>query len=212
MGLFRSRKSRAGGDERKERQTTAGRPTNPDQPRKAKSGERWSLRRALRFVLWLVAGIAVMAGAGYLVVAVWLFPAPLLPSERVVPRVIGLGEREARRQIERLGLVATAVSEPHPTAAAGLVTWQDPPPGVAAPRDTRVRVTVSSGLPRARVPEVRGMDLAMVERMLAAVGLRIETIDTVAVKGRTPGSATGTTPAAGDSLQIGRGVIVHLAR
>ena len=195
MGLFRSRKSRAGG-ERKERPTTAGRPTNPNKLRKAKGGEPWSLRRALRFVLWLVAGIAVMAGAGYLVVAVWLFPAPLLPSERVVPRVIGLGEREATRQLER----------------AGLVTWQDPPPGVTAPRATRVRVTVSNGAPSARVPDVRGMDLALVERMLAAVGLRIETIDTVAAKGRTPGSAAGTTPAAGDSLRVGRGVVVHLAR
>ena len=211
MGLFRSRKSRAGG-ERKERPTTAGRPTNPNKLRKAKGGEPWSLRRALRFVLWLVAGIAVMAGAGYLVVAVWLFPAPLLPSERVVPRVIGLGEREATRQLERVGLVATTVSEPHVTVAAGLVTWQDPPPGVTAPRATRVRVTVSNGAPSARVPDVRGMDLALVERMLAAVGLRIETIDTVAAKGRTPGSAAGTTPAAGDSLRVGRGVVVHLAR
>ncbi len=211
MGLFRSRRSRAGG-ERKERQTTTGRPTNPDKPRKAKPGAPWSFRRALRFVLWLVAGIAGMAGAGYLVVAVWLFPAPLLPSERLVPRVIGLTGREASRQIARLGLVATTVNEPHVTAAAGLVTWQDPPPGVTAPRNTRVRVTVSSGLPRARVPDVRGMDLAMVERLLAAVGLRVEDIDTVAVKGRAPGSATGTTPAAGDSVPVGRGVIVHLAR
>lgn len=211
MGLFRSRKSRTG--ERGERKTSVGRPTKADKPRKSGSShEPGSFRRVLRFAIWLVAGIAVMAGAGYLVTAIWLFPAPLLPSERAVPRLMGLREREAMRQIEQLGLAVTTSREPHVSAGAGIVVWQDPPPGVVAPRSTRVSITVSSGLPHARVPDVRGMDLAMVERLLAAVGLSVDGVDTVAVKARVPGTATGTTPAAGDSLAIGRGVIVHLAR
>jgi serine/threonine-protein kinase len=221
MGLFKGRfagrPSRgaggaggAGGAPAGKRATDPGRPTQ-DRKRTPRTAHR-SPRTVLRFLAWLLGGIAVMAGVGYLVAAVWLVPSPLLPSERVTPRVIGLTDREAARQLEGDDLVARRVSEPHPSAAAGIVTWQDPPPGVAVPKDSEVRIVVSSGLPRAVVPDVRGMDLALVEQLLGAVGLRVESVDTVVAKGRTPGTAAGTSPSAGDSVPLGRGVIVQLAR
>lgn len=213
MGLFRSRKQRATGKPA-ERKTTAGRPTRPEpgpEPRKRRARDPDAFRRFLRYAGLLLAGIAVMAGVGYLVVAIWLFPSPLMPSERVMPRVIGLSENEADRQLGRLGFTVTTAREPHLTAGAGLVTWQDPPPGVAVTTDTRVSVTVSGGMPYARVPDVTGMDLPMAERLLAAVGLRVDAVDTVTIKTQHPGVAAGTTPARGDSLPMGRGVTVHLA-
>lgn len=208
MGLFRQSARRS---------STAGRKSGgaakaadkPDQPRKAR--QPGGFLRFLKFVGWLALGIAVMAGVGYLVAAIWLFPAPLLPSERVMPRVMGLSQNEANRQLERLGFRVEVAREPHVSAGPGLVTWQDPPPGVAATTDTRVRITVSSGLPNVRVPDVRNMDLPMAERLLGAVGLRIEAVDTTTIKTRWSGTVAGTTPAAGDSLPLGRGVTVHLA-
>lgn len=209
MGLFgradRSRKSAPRKSAGKAAPAAAAAPVTP-RPRR-----RIEWKRALRYAGLLLAGIAAMAGVGYLVAAIWLFPAPLLPSERVVPRVIGLSENEAQRQLERLGFPIEELREPHVTAGPGLVTWQDPPPGVAASTDTRVAISISSGAPRARIPDVRGMTLPMAERLLAAVGLRVEGVDTATAKAQL-GTAAGTTPPIGDSVAVGRGVIVHIVR
>jgi serine/threonine-protein kinase len=212
MGLFRraDREAAGSGGGGGKRKTDPGRPTQ--ERKRVKGAAPHRARAPLRFLLWLIGGIALMAGGGYLVAAVWLFPAPLLPSERVIPRVLGMSEREAARLLAQAGFRAERSSEPHPVTGAGIVTWQDPPPGVAAQRDAAVQIAVSSGPPRAAVPNVAGMDLDLAERLLRAVGLRVEGVDTVAVKGRAPGTAAGTTPAAGDSVTLGRGVIVHLAR
>jgi serine/threonine-protein kinase len=154
-----------------------------------------------------------MSVAGYLVAAVWLFPAPLMPTERVVSRVGGMFEDRARRELERVGLAAEVTArEPDPLAAAGTVIWQDPPPGVAVPRGTAVSLVLSSGVPKVMVPDIRGYDPDFAQRMLAAVGLRVDGIDTLDIKGVPPGAAGGTDPQAGDSVLIGRSVFLHLAR
>ncbi len=154
-----------------------------------------------------------MAGVGYLVAALWLFPSPLLPSEREVPRVLGLGEDEAMRELRRAGFTALAATrEPHATASAGTVIWQDPPPGVATPRGSTVELTVSAGLLRVAVPDVRFLDYALAVRMILSAGLRVDGVDSITVKELPPGMALGTVPAMGDSVPLGRGVTLQLAR
>ena len=166
----------------------------------------------LRRALWLLGGIAAMAIGGYLVAALVLFPAPLLPNEREVPRVLGMRERAARGILAGAGLTVESGREPHPDAPPGTVVWQDPPPGVAVPRGKLITLTVSDGPPRVAVPDVRGLDVELAQRLLAAAGLRVEGVDSVDVKTPLSGVAMGTTPAAGDSLALGRGVIVHLSK
>lgn len=166
---------------------------------------------AKRF-LWLLLGIAVTAAGGYLVAALVLFPAPLLPNERGVPRVLGMSEREAARALAGAGLTLESGREPHPDAREGVVVWQDPPPGVVVPRGRLVTLTISAGVPRVAVPDVRGFDVELAQRLLAAAGLRLESVDSVDAKSLIAGVALGTTPAAGDSLPLGRGVIVHLSK
>ena len=164
-------------------------------------------------VAWLVGGVAVMAGVGYLVAALVLFPAPLLPNERLVPRLLGESFVLAEAELARGGLVVEiAGREPHPTAPAGTVTWQDPPPGVAAPRGTTVSLTVSAGPPRAAVPDVRGLDQELAQRLIWGAGLRVEQVDSVPGSQQPAGVAVGTTPAAGDSLRMNGAVVLHLAR
>lgn len=154
-----------------------------------------------------------MAGAGYLVAALVLFPSPLLPNERQVTRVIGLTADQARQELEQAELaVEVAGTEPHPTAAAGLVTWQDPPTGTAIPRGAVVALTVSGGPPRVLVPDVRGLDLDLAQRLLEAAGLVVGAVDSVDEKTVMSGVAVGTEPAARDSLPLGRSVIIHLSR
>jgi serine/threonine-protein kinase len=169
-------------------------------------------RPGLRRTLWLVGGVAAMAGAGYLVAALVVFPAPLLPNARAVPRLLGLPFAAAQAELAAAGLAALVVErERHPSAAPGTVTWQDPPPGVAVPRGDTVHLTVSDGPPRAAVPDVRGLDADLARRLLWGAGLRVDVVDSV--RGDQPaGIALGTTPAAGDSVIAGGAVVLHLSK
>jgi serine/threonine-protein kinase len=154
-----------------------------------------------------------MTGAGYLVAALVLFPAPLLPNERPVPRLLGLDEDVARRELERAELAAAEIArEPHPTAAPGAVIWQDPPAGVAVPRGGAVHLVVGAGPPRLRVPHVAGLDVGLASRLLAAAGLRVDFVDSVEIADVPRGISVGTTPAAGDSVPRGTGLVLRVAR
>lgn len=153
-----------------------------------------------------------MAGVGYLLAALILFPAPLLPNERAVPRLLGRTSDAALAELARSGFAGLVVDhERHPTAPPGTVIWQDPPPGVAMPRGDTVVVTVSDGPPWAAVPDVRGLDAELARRLLWGAGLQVERVDTV--PGSQPaGVAVGTTPPAGDSVVTGGAVVLHLSK
>ncbi len=149
---------------------------------------------------------------GYLLAALWLFPAPLLPSERAVPRLIGVTAADAERMLEQSGLKSEiADRERHPTMAAGTVTWQDPSPGTGVPRGTTVSLTVSEGPPRVAIPDVRGLDAELAQRLLWAAGITIASQDTVP-SSLPAGLAAGTAPRARDSVTAGGAVILHLSR
>jgi len=170
-------------------------------------------RVALRRLVWVAVGVAVTAAAGYLLAALVLFPAPLLPNERVVPRLLGEPYVTAQGELARGGLrMEIAGRETHPTAAVGTVVWQDPPPAVAVPRGTIVSLTLSEGPPRATVPDVRGLDPDLAQRMLWGAGLGVEQADTVAGSQQPVGMAVGTTPPAGASVAAGGRVVLHLAK
>ena len=157
-------------------------------------------------------GVALTALVGYLVAALLIFPAPLLPNERQVPRVIGAQVEEAQRALRTEGFrTEIAGRTPHPTYDAGLVTWQDPSPGVAAPRGSAVALTVSAGTPRRVVPDIRGLDAELAQHLLWSAGLTVGSVDTV--PGDLPaGIASATDPRAGDSVTAGSSVRLHLAK
>jgi len=171
------------------------------------------LRRArLRWIAILAGGVAATALVGYLVAALLLFPAPLLPNEREVPRVVGATADEAARTLERQGLKSeVADRQRHATYAAGLVTWQDPAPGVAVPRGSVVSLTVSEGMLRTAVPDVHGLDAALAERLIWSAGLTVTSVDSVG-SDQPAGVAVGTVPAAHDSVTAGGSVLLHLSR
>jgi beta-lactam-binding protein with PASTA domain len=146
------------------------------------------------------------------VAALLIFPAPLLPSEREVPRVIGTTADEASRLLAQAGLRGeVADRERHATMEAGQVTWQDPPPGVAVPRGTAVALTISEGTPRVALPDVGGLDPQLAQRLLWAAGVTVSSADTVG-SSLPAGLAVGTTPAARESVATGGAVILHLSK
>ncbi|MGA2384329.1 MAG: PASTA domain-containing protein [Gemmatimonadales bacterium] len=149
---------------------------------------------------------------GYLLAALFLFPAPILPSEREVPRLIGVTAAQAESMLAQSGLKSeVADRERHPTLAAGMVVWQDPAPGVAVPRGTTVALTLSEGPPRIAVPDVRALEADLAQQLLAAAGISVASVDTVASQ-LLAGLAVSTAPAAADSVAVGSAVILHLSR
>ncbi len=125
----------------------------------------------------------IVAGAllvGYLIAFFWLFPAPLFSSDHSVPRVLELGVTEARGKLEQSGFrfrIEDQVVDP--TAAKNAVVWQDPPPGVVAPANTQVALTLSDGPPDVPVPDVAGFPQALADKVLKAAGFRIGRLDTL---------------------------------
>jgi beta-lactam-binding protein with PASTA domain len=179
-------------------------------PRFVRGAQLPPMRRAdaVRWVFWL--GVAALAG--YLVVAVFVFPTPLFPHRQVVPRVVGLPIAEARRDIAatKLGVI-DAGSAPHPTAPAGTVIWQDPPPGVVAPANLRVAVTVSAGPPHIPVPDIAGLKLDLASRLLVAAGLSVGRVDSVQAA-VPPGLAMQTRPVAATAVAPGTRVNIVVSR
>jgi len=164
---------------------------------------------AIRWAFWL--GVAALTG--YLLAALFVFPAPVFPHHQQVPRVIGLPLAEARQAIAaaHLGTVDNG-TEPHPSAAAGTVIWQDPPPGVEAPANLRVALVASSGPQRVPVPDVAGLDGALATKLIAAAGLtvsRVESVSAAVPTGQTmltrPAAATALVPGSGVGLVVSRG-------
>ena len=164
---------------------------------------------AVRWGFWLV----VALGVGYLIAAIFVFPAPLFPHHQEVPRVLGMSIADARKAVTAAHFVPSdAGSEPHPNAAVGTVIWQDPPAGVEAPSEMHVALTVSSGPPRVPVPDVTGLDAGLATRLINAAGLTVSKVESVQAAFPTgltmvtrPAAATALAPRSGVGLVISRG-------
>ena len=164
-----------------------------------------------RFWKWLGIGGAMVL-AGYLTAYLILFPAPILPGHQAVPRVLGLTVVEARAEIQNSKLQVTdGGAEPHPSAAQGVVIWQDPPPGLIAPEGTKVTLVASAGPPRIPVPDVGSLDASLAQSLVAAAGLTVSRVESVQADKAT-GIAMMTRPPAGTALAPGAGLTLVVSR
>src|SRR5437667_7896846 len=155
-----------------------------------------------KFWRWVGIGVGMVL-AGYLTAYLLIFPAPLLPGHQAVPRVLGLTAPEAQAEIQKSKLQVTdGGAEPHPTAPAGIVIWQDPPPGVIAPEGTKVTLVSSAGPPKIPVPDVAGLDAALAQRLVSAAGMTVAQVESVQAD-RPAGVAMMTRPAASTALGPG---------
>jgi len=160
---------------------------------------------------WLGIGIGMVL-AGYLTAYLILFPAPILPGHQAVPRVLGLTLAEAQSEIQKSKLQVTdGGAEPHPTAPAGIVIWQDPPPGIVAPEGTKVTLVSSGGPPKIPVPDVANLDGGLAQSLIAAAGLVASQVESVQAAAPT-GLVMLTRPPAGTALAPGTSVTVVISR
>ena len=160
---------------------------------------------------WLGIG-AAMVLAGYLTAYFVLFPAPFLPGHQAVPRVLGLTVVEAQAEIQKSQLQVTdGGAEPHPSAAQGVVIWQDPPPGVIAPEGTKVTLVASAGPPKIPVPDVANLEASLAQSLVSAAGLTVSQVESVQAAQPT-GLAMMTRPPAGTALTPGAGLTLVVSR
>lgn len=164
-----------------------------------------------KFWKWLGLGVGAVL-AGYLTAYLVLFPAPLLPGHQSVPRALGLTVAEAQAEIQTAKLqTADGGAEPHPSAPAGIVIWQDPPPGVIAPEGTKVTLVSSGGPPKIPVPDVANLDAGLAQSLIAAAGLVVSQVESVQAASPS-GLAMLTRPPAGTALAPGAGLTVVVSR
>jgi beta-lactam-binding protein with PASTA domain len=164
-------------------------------------------RDRLRIIL-ILAGAAL---AGYLVTCV-ADPAPLIPRDREVARVLGLPLPEAEKELDEQGFKPKVEGEDaDPVIPAGHIVWQDPPPETTLPGGTTIHLTVSSGPAAVSVPDVISFELDQARQVMDAAGLRIGTIDSIPSSSE-PGMIIATRPPVGSSKPPGSAVDIVMSK
>ena len=151
-------------------------------------------RRSLPYLIAATGGFVL----AYLVVALVIFPARLIPSDRKVPNVVGMPYDDAARRLQIDGFRVTTRDQRFSTAApAGAVLEQSPAPGTEVPRGETVALDVSRGQRQGEVPPLIGLTVAQAEQALENEGLNLGEVterEDVAPRGQviasTPPSAT----------------------
>jgi serine/threonine-protein kinase len=136
-----------------------------------------------------VLGIALGAGAGYLVATRIVFPLPdvLAASFLEVPDLSGLTVQDAETRLRDVGLLVGPVdSIRHPRVEPGVVVGQTPLPGQLATPGGAIGLSVSEGSERRMVPDVTRMrgDRAITVLATAGFQVSVDSIETDFPAGR----------------------------
>ncbi len=91
-----------------------------------------------------------------------------------VPAVVGVAADDAQATLEQLGFTVTRETGRSPDVDEGEVMAVTPGTGEVVPWQSTVTITVSEGLPRVEVPDVRGKDADTATAELEALGLRVD--------------------------------------
>lgn len=178
---------------------------------KARLRKLWpaSVKGRDRLRIGLILGGATLAG--YLATCV-AYPAPLIPRDREVARVLGLPLPEAEKELSEQGFKAKVDGEDNdPVIPAGHIIWQDPPPEMSLPSGTTVHLTVSSGPATVTVPDVLSFELDQARQVLEAAGLRLGDVDSISSP-LDAGLVVGTRPPTGGTKSPGSTVDVVVSR
>lgn len=159
----------------------------------------------------LLAAILLPFAVGYAAAVYALFPAPPTAAGGIaVPDLVGRTVQEAGRDLSAAGLgSAEATRLPHPTQPAGTVIAQSPLPGMQLRAGAPVRVAISTGVPRAAVPDVvgftEGRAAALLQRLGFTVARQIEASE------EETGRVIRTNPESGVELALPARVALYVS-
>jgi len=162
-------------------------------------------------LLWVL-GVAVGGGLlGYLLATQLMFPAAEPPQDLLtVPDLRGQEVESARTLAGEAGLAVGRVEYlTHPVADSGSVLGQSPLPGQLAVPGDSIRITLSLGPERRRVPEVTRLRADRAVAMLQATGF---TVQVDSVESREPrGRILRVVPDEGEELTLPGDVAVQVS-
>jgi serine/threonine-protein kinase len=127
-----------------------------------------------------------------------------------VPDVLLLQQDLAKLKIEQAGLTAQVVRGASDTVPPGQVAKEDPPGGTKIGKGSTVTLTISTGKPKVKVPNVVGQDVASALTALAGVGLQPHIVRIYSAE--QPDTVTAQQPHAGDSVEKGTSVRINVSR
>ncbi len=133
------------------------------------------------------------------------------PKPAVVPDVVGLPKAEAKAAITDAGLALgeeTVVEDPAPKNA---VLSQEPTAGAEIATGSAVDLTISSGPPTVKIPDVKGTSASDAQATLEGLGLSV-LVDERTNGNIAAGDAVKTDPAAGTSVQVGSDVTLIVSK
>lgn len=138
---------------------------------------------------------------GFAAIALWMWAGAPSRDVVTVPDLRAQRVAAARSLLSRTDLeMEIGDSLPNPRIAAGAVLAQSPLPGREVAPGTTVRVILSTGRQRIRIPPVSALSREQAIRVLQASGFRVAVLDTP--NARAAGRVIGTQPAAGAAVPI----------
>jgi len=181
-------------------------PVRRPAPRRAPAPRRPGILPAWGWKVWvplLIAAATLPFAIGYAIAVFVLFPAPPVSEPGTpVPDLVGMTTTDAQRELARVGLgVLELTPLPHETAQAGTVIAQSPLPGQQMRAGASVSVAASTGVPRARVPDVTTFPVVRAQNLLLRLGFEVVRSDEITVL-QQPGRVLRTEPPAGSELAL----------
>lgn len=144
------------------------------QPRRSAAGRAYGPRF---WILSVLAALLVPGALGYVVAAFFLFPKPDTEGSGMgipVPALRGLSAVAAERALAQANLGRLQVTElPSGDTPEGEIIAQSPLAGQQLRAGAAVRVAVSTGAPRVKVPDVLGDAAERAEQTLRRAGLEV---------------------------------------
>ena len=160
---------------------------------------------------WLIAlGLIVAAGLGGWVLYMKIQDQLNKNKPVAVPDVRLLARPLAVTQIQNAGLIPRVIKAPSDTVPSGQVSDQNPGGGSKVARGSTVTLTVSSGIPQVRVPNVVGQDVTSAVQALAQVGLQPKIVRIFSTA--QTDTVTAQQPASGDLIPKGETVRINVSR
>jgi len=128
----------------------------------------------------------------------------------LVPTVIGKKEEKATTLLEQAGFQVAPREIPRADTPPGTVIEQDPTAGSEAADGSTVTITVSTGLGKAIVPDVKGMDLAGARKEIEDAGFKTDVTQQHSNRVKK-GVVIGTAPPAGTHLERKETVTIQVS-
>ena len=132
--------------------------------------------------------------------------------EANVPNVVGLDRFAAESVLVAAGLgVGETRGSANTAVKADYIISQEPAAGQRVKIGRRIRLEISTGAGRLKIPRTEGLTVARATAMLMEVGLVVAGVESLRMPESQVGQVVGTRPPAGAAANQGDGVIIQVS-